>query len=65
MTVRDETFAVYCAGEEIDGIGMTYIYATTPLGQIRMTADEAEDLGRKLIAAAEYDRALDDGEATS
>lgn len=65
MTTRQETFAVYCAGEQIESpdgtpIGMTYIYATTPLGQVRMTAEEADELGRKLIAAAEYDRSLDD-----
>lgn len=58
MSVREETFAVYIAGEQIDGtnLGMTYMYVTTPLGQIRMTAEEADELGRKLIAAAEYDR---------
>lgn len=60
-----EDFAVYCAGEQIDGvdgtpIGMTYIYVTTPLGRVRMTREEADELGRKLLAAAEYDRALDD-----
>lgn len=56
-----ETFAVYCAGEMIDGtdIGITYIYAVTPLGRVRMTADEAETLGRSLIAAAECDRKLE------
>lgn len=54
---HEETFAVYIAGEQIDGtdIGMTYIQVTTPLGRLRMTAEEADDLGRKLIAAAEYD----------
>lgn len=51
-----ESFAVYCAGEEIDGIGLTYIYISTPLGPVRMTAEEAESLGRALIAAAEYDK---------
>ncbi|WP_069751655.1 hypothetical protein [Streptomyces sp. EN16] len=52
------TFDVYIAGEQIPGteIGMTFIYVTTPLGRVRMTADEAEALGQKLIAAAEYDQ---------
>jgi len=63
---ESEAFAVYCAGETIDGteIGITYIYATTPLGRVRMTADEAEELGCKLIAAARYDRELNDEEHT-
>ncbi|MFD3999917.1 hypothetical protein [Streptomyces rubiginosohelvolus] len=58
VPTRDETFAVYIAGEQIDGteIGMTYIYVTTPLGRVRMTADEAAELGQKLIGAAEYDQ---------
>lgn len=62
-----ETFAVYCAGETLEGtdIGITYIYAVTPLGRVRLTADEAETLGRSLIAAAEYDRKLDDEDAAS
>lgn len=57
-----DSFTVYCAGEMIDGtdIGITYIYAVTPIGRVRMTADEAETFGRSLIAAAEYDRRLDD-----
>jgi hypothetical protein len=57
-----ETFGVYCAGEQVapDGPGMTYIYLTTPLGRVRFTADEAEKVGRELIAAAEYDRTLND-----
>lgn len=30
----EETFAVYCAGEQIDGMdGISYIYVTTPLGK--------------------------------
>jgi predicted class III extradiol MEMO1 family dioxygenase len=55
---------VYCAGEQIDGteIGVTYIYVSTPLGRVRMTADEAENVGRCLLAAAEYDRSLDNEE---
>lgn len=58
MTVTNETFAVYCAGEQVPGteIGIGYIYVTTPLGNIRMTAEEADDLGRKLTAAAKFDR---------
>ncbi len=62
MTTREDTFAVYCAGEQIEGtdIGITYIYITTPLGRVRMTADEADELGHKLIAAAECDRSLGD-----
>lgn len=61
MTTSQETFGIYCAGETIEGtdLGITYIYVTTPLGKIRMTADEAETLGRGLIAAAKYDRSLD------
>lgn len=52
------TFDVYCAGETLDGtdIGITYIYITTPLGRIRMTEDEAEELGQKLTAAAQLYR---------
>lgn len=59
---ESETFGVYCAGETIDGteISVTYIHISTPLGQVRMTADEAENLGRCLLAAAEYDRNLND-----
>lgn len=58
MSATAESFAVYIAGEQIPGteIGLTYVYVTTPLGQVRMTPDEAEALGRKLIAAAEFDR---------
>lgn len=56
-----ESFGVYCAGETIDGtdISITYVYISTPLGQVRMTAEEAEILGRCLIAAADYDRRSD------
>lgn len=66
MTAVVEDFAVYIAGEQIRGtdIGLTYVYVTTPLGQVRMTPDEAEQLGRKLIAAAEYDREAEAAEAT-
>lgn len=55
-----ETFGIYCAGETLDDtdISITYIYVSTPLGRIRMTADEAETAGRGLIAAAKYDRRL-------
>lgn len=58
MSTATETFTVYCAGEQVPGteIGLSYIYVTTPLGKVRMTAGEAEDLGRKLICAAEFDR---------
>lgn len=64
MTTPTESFAVYCAGETIDGtdIGMSYIYVCTPLGRVRMTSDEAEILGRQLLAAADYDRELNAGE---
>lgn len=56
-------FDVYCAGEEVTpGLGITYVYTSTPLGKLRMTEDEAEDLGRKLLAAAEYNRSLEDEE---
>lgn len=60
MTTVDESFAVYCAGEQLaeNGPGITYVYARTPIGRVRMTADEADDLGHKLIDAAEYDRRL-------
>ena len=60
MTTVDESFAVYVAGEQIteNGPGITYIYATTPIGRVRMTAEEANDLGRMLIAAADCDRRL-------
>ncbi|MFJ6487044.1 hypothetical protein [Streptomyces californicus] len=73
VPTRDETFTVYIAGEQIDGteLGMTYIYVTTPLGKVRMTAEEAAELGQKLIGAAEYDRQAEadddrlDGESAS
>ncbi|CAM5507278.1 MULTISPECIES: RusA family crossover junction endodeoxyribonuclease [Streptomyces] len=60
MTLTDESFAVYSAGEQIteNGPGITYVYARTPIGRVRMTAEEADDLGRKLIAAADCDRRL-------
>ncbi|MGN6128504.1 MAG: hypothetical protein ACTHON_18250 [Humibacter sp.] len=50
----DESFGVYYAGEQVPGteIGLGYIRVTTPLGDLRMTEDEAEDLGQKLICAA-------------
>jgi hypothetical protein len=66
VSTREETFAVYIAGEQIEGteIGVTYVYITTPLGRVRMTGEEAGELGQKLTAAAECDRNLDDeGEA--
>ncbi|WP_328903223.1 hypothetical protein OHR86_27880 [Streptomyces sp. NBC_00441] len=55
---QTETFDVYIAGEQVPGtqLGMTYIYVTTPLGKVRMTAEEAAELGQKLIGAAEYDQ---------
>lgn len=57
---KTETFGVYCAGETIEGtdLAITYIYVSTPLGKVRMTSDEAENVGRALIAAAKYDRFL-------
>ncbi|MCX4778118.1 hypothetical protein [Streptomyces sp. NBC_01264] len=56
------TFGVYCAGEQIDGtdIGFTYVYISTPLGKVRMTSEEARQVGQSLIAAADYNHALDD-----
>lgn len=54
-------FDVYLAGETLEGtdIGSTYVYITTPLGQVRMTEEEAENLGRCLLGAA---RTYRDGE---
>jgi hypothetical protein len=56
-------FSVYCAGEQVPGteIGVGYIRVTTPLGDVRMTEDEAEELGQKLIYAAEYGRSDSEG----
>lgn len=66
MTITDESFAVYIAGEQIDGteLGMTYIHVTTPIGRIRMTAEEAATLGSALQHAAEFDREQNHEEAT-
>jgi len=48
-----DSFGVYVAGEQIAGLdGITYIRVTTPIGDLRMTEAEAEDLGHKLIYAA-------------
>lgn len=60
MTTVDESFAVYCAGEQIteNGPSITYIDAHTPIGRVRMTADEAANFGRMLIASADFDRRL-------
>jgi hypothetical protein len=46
--------SVYIAGEQIPGtdIGLSYIYVTTPFGQLRLTGEEAETLGRLLEHAA-------------
>jgi hypothetical protein len=65
VTPTDDTFSVYCAGEQIPGtdIGIGYIYVTTPLGQVRMTDEEADNLGGKLIAAARYNRESEAAEA--
>lgn len=54
-------FDVYLAGETLEGtdIGSTYVYITTPLGQVRMTEEEAENLGQCLLGAA---RTYRDGE---
>ncbi|MDQ0792048.1 hypothetical protein [Streptomyces sp. B1I3] len=61
-----ETFGVYCAGEQLgaDGPSITFIYVSTPLGQVRMTASEANNVGRALVAAAEYDRSINDETST-
>lgn len=66
MTTSQETFGIYCAGETLEGtdLAITYIYVTTPLGKVRMTADEAESLGHGLLAAARYDRSLDEESAS-
>ena len=52
---------VYVAGEQVPGtdIGMGYIYVTTALGRVRMTAEEAESLGQKLIHAARTSREIE------
>ena len=65
MTASQETFGVYCTGETLDGtdISMLFISVTTPLGQVRMTTEEAEHLGRSLIAAADYNRQLEEEDA--
>jgi hypothetical protein len=63
VPAADETFAVYIAGEQVDGtdLGMTYIYAITPLGPVRMTSGEADELGQKLSAAAAAHRKIEKG----
>ncbi|MGW7350896.1 hypothetical protein [Streptomyces sp. NPDC054784] len=50
----DDELPVYIAGEELDGIGLTYVEVHTALGRVRLTAEEAEQLGARLIAAAGY-----------
>lgn len=61
MTVRDETFDVWIAGEEvIPGLGISYIYVTTPLGHVRMTAEEAKELGQKLLCTADCYRDMEE-----
>lgn len=54
-------FAVYIAGEQVPGteIGMGYIVVRTVVGDVRMTAEEAETLGQKLIHAAETSREIE------
>lgn len=61
----ENSFPVQVTGETLDGvigdeIPLTYIQVLTPYGYVRMTAEEAEDLGRRLISASEYER----GQAT-
>lgn len=62
-----DAFAVYRAGDQIPGtdIGFTHVYMLTPLGKVRMTAAEADCLGRALIAAAESQRRADAEESLS
>lgn len=57
MTTADESFAVYLAGEQLDDteIGMTYIHVKTPIGDVRMTREEAGELGSALTHAAQLD----------
>lgn len=60
MTTTDETFSVHLAGEQInESLGLGYIYITTPLGPIRMTPEEAGQLGEDLQHAADTDRRMD------
>ncbi|MFG2676978.1 RusA family crossover junction endodeoxyribonuclease [Streptomyces sp. NPDC048445] len=55
----DETFNVYLAGEQInESLGLGYVYITTPLGNVRMTAEEADRLGSALQCAAATDRRM-------
>ncbi|MFB7312917.1 RusA family crossover junction endodeoxyribonuclease [Streptomyces sp. NPDC056192] len=59
MTLTNETFNVYLAGEQInESLGLGYIYITTPLGDVRMTAEEADRLGSALQYAADTDRRM-------
>lgn len=60
-----EIFSVWVAGEQVPGteIGLTYISVKTPLGPLRMTAEEAETLGRSLIHAAQYDAMTEGGDS--
>lgn len=61
---REESFAVFYSGEQIEGtdIGMTYIQVKTPLGKLRMTAEEADNLGQALRAAARLARDAEEAE---
>lgn len=49
-----DSLDVYIAGEQVPGteIGLSYIYVTTSLGKVRMTGEEAAELGQKLAHAA-------------
>ncbi|QBJ94481.1 RusA family crossover junction endodeoxyribonuclease (plasmid) [Streptomyces seoulensis] len=56
-TTPDESFSVYLAGEQIEGtnLGITYIRVATPIGDLRMTTEEAQQLAATLQHAALYD----------
>lgn len=50
-----DEFPVSVHNEPFGCTDFTYIQILTPMGSIRMQGEEAEDLGRRLLAASEYE----------